>query len=114
MGGMTDRKKSARIKRLPYSMQERVFAHERFPLLTGNGETLQIDMLEATCEQLDQLCDGDSVRNLAEQKAYQETRAILDQEKPEVMPYTVAGGRVSFRRGVTLTRAELKRLLQEM
>ena len=33
---------------------------------------------------------------------------------PEVMTYVIHGGSVTFRKGVRMTRAELKRLLQEM
>jgi hypothetical protein len=51
MGGVADRRKAAIIKRLTYSGQERVFNRERFSLLTANGDTLEVDMLEATADQ---------------------------------------------------------------
>jgi len=116
MGGMADRKKAGLIKRLPYSMQERVFDRERFPLLTSDGDTLQIDMLEAAPEQAEQLCNGSAIRNLSEQRAWMEARraAEADTEKAEVLPYTITGGKVTFRRRCVLNRQELKRLLQEM
>jgi len=115
MGGMSDRKKTSLIKKLPYSTQERVFERERFQLLTADGDTLQIDLMEATIEQAEQLCDGSSIRNLSAQKAWTEARAAaVSQESAEVLPYTIIGGKVTFRRSTVLTRSELKRLLAEM
>ena len=114
MGGMANRKKASKIKHLPYSVQERVFARDRFPLLVSCGDTINVDMLEATEEQVDQLCNKTSIRNLSEQKAWMEAKQVLEDQKPEIMPYTICGGKVSFRRSITLTRQELKRLLQEM
>lgn len=115
MGGMADGKKTTMIKRLPYSMQERVFNRELFPLLTANGDTLQVCMLEATPEQVEQLCDGSAIRTLSAQKAWLEARSTATRAEPvETMPYTVTGDRVTFRRGCSLTRAELRRLLTEM
>ena len=116
MGGISTGKKSTMIKRLPYSMQERVFDRERFDLLCANGDKLQIDIMEATPEQAEQIFDGSSVRSLSAQKSFIESRReqAKSQPEPDVMPYTIMGGKVSFRRGVSLTRQEVKRLLQEM
>jgi hypothetical protein len=115
MGGMADRSKSNAVKRLPYSMQERIFNHERFPFLCVDGETLQIDITEATPEQVEQLCDGGVIRSISAQRAFIESKKVAESEsKPDVMPYVINGGCVTFRRGVKLKRIELKRLLQEM
>ena len=114
MGGVCDRKKSTFIKRLAYSMQERVFNRERFKLLTEDGQTLEVDLMEATPEQCEQLCDGSGIRNLSAQKAWMEARKVHASEPCEVLPYTISGDRVTFRRGCVLTRAEMKRLLTEM
>lgn len=114
MGGMADRRKAALVKQLPYSMQERIFDHERFPLLVAKGEQIKVDIFEATRSQAEQLCNGSSIRNLSEQKAWLESQAVVESAKPEPMPYIVCGGKITFRRGVTLTRPELKRILQEM
>jgi len=116
MGGMTDRAKAVHVKRLPYSTQERIFNRERFDLLTGDGTILKIDMLEATRDQVAQLCDGSAIRSIPAQKAWLEARKVKEAQtvKPEVMPYTIAGGKVLFRKGTELTRQEIKRLLQEM
>jgi len=114
MGGMADRKKANLVKRLPFSTQERVFSHNRFDLLVSGGDILKVDMMEATQEQAEQLCNGSEIRTIPEQKAWLEAVTIREENKPEVMPYTIVNGKVSFRRAVTLTRQELKRLLQEM
>lgn len=115
LGGVSDPKKASRIKRLPYSLQERVFNRERFTILTQGGDRMEIDMLEGTAEQVEQLCNGTSIRNVSEQKAWIESRkAAVPADEVEPLPYTVTDGRVSFRRGCVMNRAEVKRLLQEM
>ena len=119
MGGVADRRKSALIKKLTYSAQERVFSRECFKLLTAAGDTLEVDLLEATTEQAEQICNGASTRSLLEQRAWVESRVesrvvARAQEQAELLPYTINDGKVSFRRGTTLTRAEMKRLLAEM
>ena len=115
MGGIADRKKNAILKRLPYSTQERIFNHERFQLLTHSGDTLMVDILEATPEQVDQLCNADVIRNIAEQKAWCETQhSETTEDAIELLPYTISGGTVHFRRGVKLNKTEVRRILQEM
>jgi len=116
MGGMANSKKSSVIKRLPYSLQERVFEHERFDLLCANGDTLQIDVTEATPEQAEQIFDGSAIRSLSAQKCLIEARREKAQivPEPDTLPYTIRDGKVTFRRGVTMTRQEIKRLLEAM
>ena len=114
-GGVNDPKKRVLIKHLPYSLQDRVFKRERFPLLTDKGETLEIDILEATPEQAEQIIDGAQIRPLSAQKAWKEAKqGEPEKEKIEVLPFTIADGKISFRRGTVLTRAELKRIIAEM
>lgn len=114
MGGMADRKKYAIVKRLPYSVQERIFRGERFKLLTAKGDTLNVDLMEATAEQVEQICGGGAVKSLGEQRAWLEHQSKTIDVETEPMPYVVFNGKVSFRKGVVLTRNEVKRLLQEM
>ena len=115
MGGVADRKKTGLIKRLPYSMQERVFKRDRFPLLTSNGDTLEVEILEATQEQAEQLCNGTAIRNLSEQKAWLESRNVTEASEPaEVLPYVITDGKVTFRRNTILTKQEIRRLLLEL
>ena len=106
---------AAKIKRLPYSVQERIFAGERFDLVCQGGDTLKVDIRETTPEQVDQIIDGTHLRTPSEQRAYLESRsAIRSPLQAEPMPYTVQDGKVTFRRGTVLTKADLKRLLMEM
>jgi len=105
-----------KIKRLPYSTQEAIFSGERFDLLTSDGDTLKVDIRQATSEQVDQLLDGSTVRSLSAQRAWIEARRRQQASDPdaEVLPYTIRNGCVTFRRGVKMTRTELRRLLTEM
>jgi hypothetical protein len=106
---------AAKIKRLPYSTQEQIFEGKRFDLLTASGEILKVDIRECQPEQVEQLVDATRIRSLAEQKAWIEAqRAAAPKDEVEVMPYIITDGKVTFRRGVSLTRQEIKRLLQEM
>lgn len=115
LGGVADRKKAAMIKRMPYSMQERVFKHERFPLLTERGETLELDIMEATTEQAEQLCERGTIRTLSEQRAWMESRQTYEsREEVDGLPYVVQGKKVLFRRGCVMSRAELRRLVEGM
>ena len=109
--------KHTMIKRLPYSVQERIFDGERFEMLTADGDTLKVDITEVTPEQCEQMLDKGGIRGMAAQKSWldaQKVKAKEAGEAVEVMPYVVCGGKVRFRRGVELSRAELKRLLSEM
>jgi hypothetical protein len=115
MGGVADKKKATIIKRLPYSMQDRVFKKDRFPLLTVDGDTLQVDVLEATASQAEQLFNGPNLRSLGEQRAWLESRKVAQKDEiAEMLPYVITDGKVTFRRGCVLNRSELRRLLQEM
>ena len=105
---------ASKIKRLPYSTQERIFEGERFEVTLPGGDVLKVDIREATPEQVEQLLDGTHVRTPSEQRAWMESRAAVKSVDAEVLPYTMSDGKVTFRRGVSLTRAELKRILQEM
>lgn len=105
---------SAKIKRLPYSQQERIFSGERFDLLTATGDKLKVDIRNCTPDQADQLFDGNHLRGLPEQKAYVEAHKatpVCPVTVAEQMPYTVRSGKVYFRKDCVLTREELTRLV---
>ena len=114
MGGMSDRKRQNCIKRLPYSVQEQIFSGARFKLLTQKGETLMVDMMEATQEQVEQLCGDSSIRSLGEQKAWSERLSVSAPIEVEQLPYVILKGRISFRRGVTLSKQEMRNIISEM
>lgn len=108
-------KYAGKIKRLPYSTQEAVFSGKRFDLLTKTGDTLKVDIRECTPEQVDQLLDGAAVRQISAQRAWLEARAIEPSPQDvENMPYVISGGKVTFRRGVQMTKRELNRIISEM
>jgi len=116
IGGMSDRAKAMLVKRLPYDEQSNIMEkRKRYPLLLIGGDTLEVSVQDATLEQVGQLIDGSTIRNLAAQKAFLEqaktTKAIKESEP---LPYTLSDGRITFRRSVTLTKAELRRILAEM
>ena len=114
LGGMADAKKNAAVKRLPFSTQERVFNRERFQFLTASGDTLELDMMEATADQVQQLCDGSTIRNLSAQKAYLTAMAVDKTELPEIKPpWSPCSGGVVINKAGRYTRQELKRMLQE-
>lgn len=116
LGGMANRRVAAHVRRLPYSSQERVFNKERFDLLLLDGQTLKVSPLECNPEQAEQLFDGPVIRDIPAQRAYLETitrkaRTIPDAEP---LPYIIAGGRVTFRRGTVVSKAELKKIIEAM
>ena len=113
-GGGIEARTTAILKRLPYSQQDAVFHGARFELLTASGDKLNVSPLEATPEQVEQLCSGGVVRTVAEQKAYLSTPHKNTKSVSDLPSYESHGGKVSFRRGATLTRADLKNILAEM
>lgn len=116
MGGVSDRRKAAIIKKLPYSLQERIFKKEKFKLLTCDGQTLNVDLMDATAEQAKQLFNENNYRDLSEQRAWVESNNTKQDsdEFTEEMPYIIKGSKVVFRKGCVLNKVELKRILQEI
>lgn len=104
---------AAKIKKLAYSDQEAVFDGRKFDFLTPKGEILKVDVREIDQKQAEQLFDGTRIRPVAAQKAYIESRPAPSQVS-EVMPYVITDGKVAFRRGVTLTKQEIRRILTEL
>ena len=123
MGGMMDRKKNNIVKKLPYSIQERIFNGDRFKLLVGGGDSINVDLKEATPTQVEQLCGCGIIRSIAEQKAWLVERNSNAAKEKDIasmreidveLPYRIIGGKVSFSRGAMLSRAEIKNILTEM
>ena len=110
---------AGRIKRLPYSMQERIFNGEQFDMLLEDGDKLLVDLRKIDGQEADQMFDGPDVRDLAAQKIVVEARkatrkAAEERDNAVLLPYTITGGCVTFRRNTKLTRAEVRRLLTEI
>jgi hypothetical protein len=115
LGGIKDRKKNTLIRHLPYSAQDEIFKGKRYELLTENGDILKVNPLEATARQAAQLIGDGVIRTVAEQKAILvDKKPAPEKIKAETLPYIIGKGVVTFRRDCTLTRVELKRILQEM
>ena len=114
LGGMSDAKKTNIVKRLPYSLQNRVFEGEKFPLLVTGGDVLDISILDASYDQTMQLCGDGNMRTLTEQKAFIEDSKLKDDLKPQELPYYVQKGKIIFRKNTEITRAELKQLITQL
>lgn len=117
----TGSRNDAKLKRLAYSLQERIFTGERFELLTADGGTLLVDLRELDVGQIDQMIDGSEIRTLSAQKVYLESLRMkqVREEEPEAgLPYRVVGKgrslRVVFDKKTSLTRDELRRLALEV
>jgi len=113
MGGIADPKKNRVVKSMPYSMQTKILSGERFEMLTRGGDTLLVDFMDATGEQVEQLFGDGRARNLSEQKAWIENHKY-NKIAAAPLPYMIDGETVTFRKAVTMTRAEVARLLREM
>jgi hypothetical protein len=114
LGGMSDPKKTNLVKRLPYSTQTKVFNNDRFKLLVSGGDYIEVNFFDATHEQCKQLCGDGFIRSLSEQKSWLEQQKVYKEIKPEELPYHIVGGKITFRKNVSLTRAEMKQLLSQL
>jgi hypothetical protein len=114
LGGMSDPKKTNIVKRLPYSLQNRVFQGEKFELLISDGDVLEVSALDASSDQVKQLFGDGNLRTLREQKAYIENNKLQEDLKPQELPYYFQKGRIIFRKNTELTRAEMKQLLTQL
>lgn len=56
------------VKRLPYSLQNRVFEGDKFELLISGGDVLRVSALDASTDQVTQLFGDGNLRTLREQK----------------------------------------------
>lgn len=114
LGGMSDPQKTTLVKRLPYSEQSKVFDGERYQLLVSNGDYIEVNLLDATTEQAKQIIGDGLIRSLSEQKSWLESKKVQKELKVEELPYQIKGGKITFRKNVSLTRAEMKQLLSQL
>ena len=114
LGGMSDPKKTNIVKRLPYSLQNRVFEGEKFELLISGGDVLKVSALDASSEQTLLLFGDGDLRSLREQKAYIENSKLQEDLMPQELPYYFQKGKIIFRKNTELTRAEMKQLLTQL
>jgi hypothetical protein len=108
----------SKIARLPYQVQKRVLDGEQFDLLVDEGDVLKVDAKQVTSDQANQLFDRDNIRTVPQQKLWLMDRArkakLTKGEPEETWPYLIRGDRITFKRNVTLTKSELRTLLQSM
>tara|TARA_B100001939_G_C16905217_1_gene601950 strand:+ start:440 stop:1021 length:582 start_codon:yes stop_codon:yes gene_type:complete len=114
LGGMSDPQKTTLVKRLPYSEQSKVFDGERYQLLVSGGDYIEVNLLDATTDQAKQIIGDGLIRSLSEQKSWLESKKVQKELKVEELPYQIKGGKITFRKNVSLTRAEMKQLLSQL
>lgn len=114
LGGMSDPQKTNLVKRLPYSEQSKVFDGERYQLLVSKGDYIEVNLLDATTDQAKQIIGDGLIRSLPEQKSWLESKKVQKELKVEELPYQIKGGKITFRKNVSLSRAEMKQLISQL
>ncbi len=101
----------AKLKRLPFSVQER-FITESIPLVvhTENGtDVLLVQAKDLTKEQAQQVFSNTGLRTMGEQKArliQQRSNAVAPSASTSAMPYVIKGGKAIIG-GVEFSQREL-------
>jgi len=106
------------LARLPYDLQAK-YIKEPIPLLIcndGTWETLPVDVRNLTTSQAKQAINCENVRTQAAQRTWiEDKRAKKSAPSPAVeASFKVQGGKVIFKRDVTITRKELAQILASM
>lgn len=108
-----------KLKRLPFSLQER-YTKERIPLLvhTESGtDVMLVDAKDMTKEQAAQVFDRDRVRTQSEQKAWLMQHESNERKKHKPNParaWRIKGRKVEFCEGATLTSKEIATILAQI
>ena len=108
-----------KLASMPYSVQE---AYIDNPIsvtvaCNGNADVLLVKAESLTSDQCRQVFAKNHVRDAGEQRAWIESerqKKSIASESPEVLPYSVVGGKVTFRRNCTITKREMKQILSIM
>jgi len=105
------------LRRCPYSEQVR-YNEEPIPMLLLSGKDLtdhiNVQVISMNADQARQVFSASHVRPLEEQRAYLERRRSKPQPLKRREPYTIGKGRITFHEPVTLTTADMARLISEM
>ena len=112
MGGVSDRRKNAAIKKLPYSAQERVFKKELVSVVV-DSRIEKIDLLSATADVVEQVCDTSGLRSVDQQMQYIKTKS-MPKELVKKLPYVITHGKVYFTSGTLMSKEELENVIAEM
>jgi len=103
------------LSRMRYETQVAMISQESVPVLTADGQTLQVGISNLTRSQVKQVFNGEVVRTLAQQRAWLASQA---QAAPhlvvDIPPYEIVRGAVVFNRGVRMSRAELITVLARL
>lgn len=112
LGGVADEKKNTIIKTLPYSAQERVFNHELIPVIIGN-KAKKIDLLSASAEIVEQVCDTTGFRDVKAQESYVAAKSA-PREPVKKLPYVITKGKIYFTSCALMSKEELQSIIKEM
>jgi hypothetical protein len=112
MGGISDRRKNSAIKKLPYSLQERVFNRELVPVAIGD-RVEEMEILSAPPEVVEAVCDTSGFRNVAAQRAYLKAKEKA-REPARKLPYIITNGKIYFAQNALMSKEELLKIIAEM
>lgn len=112
---MSDSPGAKRLRRLPYSLQEK-HSNQPVPVLIKNErgwDTLNVSVFNLSSEQASQVFDSDSLRTEAAQRAYLETKstkAFIQVDEP----FRVSGRKLIVMQPCQFTAGQLARVLADM
>lgn len=106
------------IRKLPYSEQRAIFEeHKRYPLLLPDGDQMQVDVLNISKDQANQIFDDNCIRDLGEQKAWLVEHVANDSIEEIKEPYIIGKGYVDIlphEGKLRITRAKIQEWLLGM
>ena len=109
-------KNKRRIQAMPISTQKRIADGTRYELLLKNGDTLKVDLKEASIQQAKQLFDKDHIRTISEQKIWLSENKVCDnrEDMPQTMPIICKKGKLVVIRPVILTKKQVQEILMQI
>jgi len=107
---------TAKIKKLPFDLQQKVIDGCMFEFLTADGSKMMICARDCEDWQAKQMFADDHIRNLPQQKAWIEAeKAKLQSSKVEhVVPYEIRKKDVLFKERTSLTFEEIRQLTLQL
>lgn len=103
---------TARMKKLPRDLQEKVIDGCMFEFLTADGSNMMVCLRDSEDWQAKQMFADDDIRNLPEQKAWVEAEKAKRKstEVEHVVPYEIRTKDVLFKEMTSLTFDEIRQL----
>jgi hypothetical protein len=115
MGGV---KNESAIRKLPISEQGRLLDGDKVELLLTNGDSLMIDPLTCMKEQVDQVFDKGSIRDLSEQRAFLENEErswdMVEKSQRTTVKWRVVGARAIVNGACEFSKSELLAMVGEI